>query len=108
MKKSVSLLLSLTILFIIGTHSGTINVQLVCQQCTVSCAYANCFRVTSDGYDSQQCGQASCVLNNSFNVTVSQCTLSSSGSSCTTGLCFFSGSVQGCLPLYTSSSSCSV
>jgi hypothetical protein len=45
------------IFFVAAVHAVTFNVTVKCEPCSVTCGFANCYRVTGDGYDRQVCGK---------------------------------------------------
>lgn len=109
--KSTSILL-LLISMLVSIQGSSFTMHISCTPCTISCAFANCYRMVTDGYDQQICSSVSCPSSYSVDITVDGCSMSSSGVACSSGLCVASAQMNYCMggltcsPSYSMSTTC--
>ena len=95
------------LLMLVSVNSGSIEVTITCQPCTMSCSYSRCLQVSSsDGYNTQVCPSYQCDTGLNSVVIVSKCSTSSNGQACSTELCYTSSISSACASKFGVSISC--
>lgn len=87
-------------------HAASWAGKLSCQACTISCRFAQCYRIVGDGYDQQVCGDADCSIAKEFPITFGNCSYDLYGDACPTGVCLALPSTNECASTYFPQLSC--
>lgn len=90
-----SLLCLITLLFVSG-YCGSFNATITCETCSVTCGFSKCYKISSDVWSSQTCGDDNCDLASSLTVKFDRCDYDLLGISCGTGICYYPNTT-GCV-----------